>query len=34
MKTLSNVKGSKRNQDMIIHAVSKFVDGAAQRRRP
>lgn len=34
MKTLSETKGDEAQQDMITHAFSKFVDGAAQRRSP
>jgi hypothetical protein len=34
MKTLSNAKGDKFQQDMSIHELSKFVAGAAQRRQP
>jgi hypothetical protein len=34
MKILSQSKGEFHKQDMIIHAFAKFVDGAAQRRRP
>lgn len=34
MKTMSIAKGNKLQQDMIIHAFSKSVAGAAQRRRP
>ena len=34
MKTLSKAKGDKTQQDMTIHALAKFVAGAAQRRQP
>jgi hypothetical protein len=34
MKNLSKPKATKVQQDMIIHAVSQTVDGAAQRRQP
>jgi hypothetical protein len=34
MKTLSNAKGDKTQQDMTIHALAKFVAGAAPRRQP
>jgi len=34
MKTLSNAKGDKTQQDMTIHALAKLVAGAAPRRQP
>lgn len=34
MKTLSNAKGDKIQQDMTIHALTTFVAGAAPGRQP